>query len=503
MSGDKQRLIQKEKEQTKAYGEYEKDRKEKHAAQIQEIGESSRSDSQTNTVAAKKFPQYIAAITATLSALASGIILGWTSPITSELENGKYHNISISKEEMGWIGSFVTLGAMTMCFPFGIICDLIGRRPALLLLIIPFSVGWSLIVWAKSLLMLYIGRFITGMAAGACCVAAPLYTSEIAQKEIRGTLGSYFQLMVTIGIFFAYVVGKFASPTHYTVICAMVPFVFFILFVFQPESPLYSLKKARVETARNALIRLRGSNYNVDAEIDSIKAVLENSSQNSTSIYESLKRTAAKKALIIALALMFFQQLSGINAIIFYTSDIFKASGTKLDPQTAAIIVGGFQAISTFISSLIVDKLGRRMLLISSDFVMAFAAIFLGLFFTLKDRQLLSTDTLSMLGFLPIVSLCVFVIMFSMGLGPIPWTISGEMFTPELKSFAASSAGTFNWFLAFLVTKFYLELEIEMGGDVMFYIFSLICFIGSLFCYFVVPETKGKTIEQVQKELEG
>lgn len=442
-------------------------------------------------------------ILATLSAFASGVVLGWTSPISKELENGTYHNISINADEMGWIGSFVTLGAMTMCFPFGIICDLIGRRAALLLLIIPFSIGWSLIVWANSLLMLYIGRFITGMAAGACCVAAPLYTSEIAQKEIRGTLGSYFQLMVTIGIFFAYLVGKFASVSQYTVICAMTPFIFFIFFVFQPESPLYSLKKAKVESARNALLRLRGCNYNVDSEIDNIKSVLESSMQSSSSIAESLRKTAFRKAFIIALALMFFQQLSGINAIIFYTSDIFSASGAKIDPKTAAIFVGGFQALATFISSLVVDKLGRRMLLISSDFVMAFAAIFLGLFFTLQDRQLVSTDTLSMLGFLPVVSLCVFVIMFSMGLGPIPWAISGEIFTPEVKSFAASSAGTFNWFLAFLVTKYFLELETDIGVDVMFYVFSIICFCGSLFCYFVVPETKGKTIEEIQKELEG
>lgn len=442
-------------------------------------------------------------ISATLSAFAAGTVLAWTSPISSDLENSKYHNISINKDEMGWIGSFVTLGGLSMCFPYGFICDLIGRRSALLLLILPYSIGWSLIIWAKSLMMLYIGRFITGMAAGACCVAAPMYTSEIAQKEIRGTLGGYFQLMVTVGIFFAYTVGKYASPTHYTIICAMVPFIFFILFVFQPESPLYSLKKAKVETARNALIHLRGPFYDVDAEIDNMKAILEADSQSHLSLSNMFQQKALRRGFIIALALMFFQQLSGINAIIFYTGDIFTASGAKIDPHTATICVGAFQALATFVSSLVVDKLGRRMLLIGSDFVMAFSTIFLGLFFTLKDRHLVSNDTVNILGFLPVVSLCVFVIMFSMGLGPIPWTISGEMFNPKIKSFAAASAGTFNWLLAFLVTKFYLKLEVEIGADVMFYIFSILSFCGALFCYFIVPETKGKTVEQVQKELEG
>lgn len=450
----------------------------------------------------KALPQFVAAITASLAAFASGTVLAWTSSIILVLEGGKYNNISINSDEMGWIGSFVTLGAMCTSFPFGIICDFIGRKAALLILIVPYSIGWSLIIWADSVLMLYFGRFISGMAAGACCVAAPLYISEIAHKSIRGTLGSYFQLMVTVGILFAYIVGKFATPILYTTICSMVPIVFFIVFVFQPESPFYCLKKGQFDSAYKNLNRLRGADYNVTDEIMSLR-LLEESQQSSLSISCSLKRVAGYKAFIIALSLMFFQQLCGINAIIFYTPDIFTASGAKIDPQTATICVGAFQVVATFISSLMVDKLGRRMLLISSEFIMAISTIFLGLFFTLKDRQIIAEDVISVLGFLPVVSLCVFIIMFSMGLGPLPWTICSEIFSPELKSFAISSAVTLNWFLAFLVTKFYLKLELLIGSDVMFYVFSIICFIGTIFCYTFIPETKGKTIEQIQKELDG
>lgn len=450
----------------------------------------------------RSLPQYVAAITASLAAFASGTVLAWTSSIILILEGGHFNNISITSDQMGWIGSFVTLGAMCMSFPFGIICDCIGRKAALLALIIPFSVGWSLIIWADSLLMLYFGRFISGMASGACCVAAPLYINEIAHKSIRGTLGSYFQLMVTVGILFAYVVGKFATPILYTAICAAVPLVFFVFFVFQPESPLYSLKKGQFDKAFKSLSYLRGSGYNVTDEIMSLR-LLEESQQSSLSVSYSLKKAAGYKAYIIALALMFFQQLCGINAIIFYTPDIFASSGAKVDPQFATICVGAFQVIATFISSLIVDKLGRRMLLISSEAIMAVSTLFLGLFFTLKDRQIVADDIVSILGFLPVVSLGIFIIMFSMGLGPIPWTICGEIFSSDLKSFAISSAVTLNWFLAFLVTKFYLKLEMLIGSDVMFYIFSVICFIGTIFCYTFIPETKGKTIEQIQKELEG
>lgn len=402
---------------------------------------------------------------------------------------------------MGWIGSFVTLGAMLTCIPYGMVCDTIGRRGALLLLIIPYSIGWALIIWAKTLLMLYIGRFVTGMAAGACCVAAPLYINEIATKEIRGNLGSYFQLMVTMGIFFAYLIGKFMIPFYYTIVCAVFPFLFFILFVFQPESPFYSIKKRRYNDAQNALTILRGPSYDIDKEMRSIIATVEDNDANNISLYVDLNQTHNLKAYIIVLSLMFFQQFSGINAIIFYTSDIFVISESKLDPKTGAIIVGVFQVIATFISSLFVDKLGRKLLLICSTFVMAFSIIFLGLFFTIKNRQIVSNEFVTTLSFLPLISLSSFIVMFSIGLGPIPWTISGEMFKCNLKSFAAASAGTLNWFLAFLVTKFFLNLKTEIGIDILFYIFGLICFCGSLFIYVCVPETKNKTIDEIQEEL--
>lgn len=429
--------------------------------------------------------------------------MAWTSPISKVLESGGYNNITMKPNEMGWTGSFVTLGAMLTCVPMGIICDLIGRRYALLLLIIPYSVGWSLIIWARSLLVLYIGRFITGMAAGACCVVAPLYTTEIAEKEIRGKLGSYFQLMTTVGIFLAYVVGKFDDPMHYTLVCASIPLVFFLCFFFQPETPVYNLKRGRIEAARNSLLRLRGSAYNVDAELLTMQLELDSLAHTTVPTSSVLEKKASRKALIIALGLMFFQQMSGINAIIFYTGDIFEDAGAKIDVKTAAILVGGFQVVSTFVSSLIIDRLGRKVLLITSGVTMSICTTLLGMYFSLKDHSLVSDHTLAALGFLPIVSLCVFMIMFSLGLGPIPWVIASEICTPEFKSTVTSAGGMLNWFLAFLVTKFYFQLDTAIGGDVMFYIFSVCSISGAVFTYFVIPETKGKSLHQIQDELEA
>ncbi|ENN70162.1 hypothetical protein YQE_00027, partial [Dendroctonus ponderosae] len=165
--------------------------------------------------------------------------------------------------------------------------------------------------------------------------------------------------------------------------------------------------------------------------------------------------------------------------------------------------VGVVQVIATFISSLIVDKFGRKILLIASAFFMAFSGTLLGVFFTLKDRNLVDEQTLQNIGFLPIVSMVIFITVFSLGFGPIPWMASSEIMPPEIKSTASSAAATFNWFLAFIVTRFYNNLASAIGGDVTFYLFAAITLVGCAFVYFVMPETKGKTSQEVQDILSG
>lgn len=449
-----------------------------------------------------QIPQYVAVLSATLSAMSAGIVLAWTSPISNVLEKGDFHHIEMSQGQLGWIGSLVPLGALCTCIPTGFICDKVGRKTTLLSLLIPYSIGWSLIVWSTNLTMLYFGRLFCGIAVGACCVAAPLYISEIAQKEIRGRLGSYFQLMVVTGILYTYILGKYMDPTRYSVMCLCVPVVFFVMFIYQPESPVYYLKKSRYEDARNSLARLRNTEDVAD-ELVRLESSVKETAQAQISIRALLARKAYKKAVVISMSLMFFQQFSGINAVIFYTSTIFGLSGFHFDARSATILVGFFQVIATFISTIIIEKLGRKILLIISDSVMALSTLTLGIYFSLKDHKAVDDATISAIGFLPILALCVYVIVFSLGFGPIPWMISGEIFTSDVKSVTSSVAGALNWFLAFLITKLYLEVQADVGADVVFYFFTVVSLCGTAFVYYVVPETKGKTVEEVQLLLEG
>lgn len=158
------------------------------------------------------------------------------------------------------------------------------------------------------------------------------------------------------------------------------------------------------------------------------------------------------------------------------------------------------QVIATFVSTLVVDKLGRRILLLSSGVVMAICTILMGVYFHLQTNNALIVDNIR---WLPIVCLCVFIVMFSMGYGPVPWLMMGEVFAPDVKGVAGSIAGTTNWVLAFIVTKTFVNLKDALGSAATFWLFSAITLIGVAFVYFIVPETKGKSLTEIQRMIEG
>lgn len=468
---------------------------ENHLGISQQILISNTGDQVLST---NRLVQYIASLASTLGALAAGMTLAWTSSAGADGKNlESLYDIHISKNEFSWISSLVAIGSAVICIPIGILTDMIGRKYSMLLMVVPFSIGWLLIIFAKSVIMFYIGRFITGLSGGAFCVAAPIYTAEIAENEIRGTLGSYFQLLLTTGILLSYILGTFVNMRILSIISALVPLIFFVVFMFMPESPFYYLKKGNEKFARKNLIKLRGIQYNIENELQNQKNALEETNKNSISFWILIKSKTTLKSFIIAYGLMFFQQLSGVNVVIFYTNNIFEKANTGLNSGYSTIIVGVMQVLAVFVSTLIVDRAGRRILLLISIIFLCLTSCTLGVYFYLSENEI----DVNSIKWLPLVSVCIFIIMFNVGFGPLPWMMMGEIFAPEVKGVAASSACLFNWILVFIVTKFFSDLSETIGLAATFWLFAVICLIGTFFVYFIVPETKGKSLEEIQREL--
>ncbi|CAG7831041.1 unnamed protein product [Allacma fusca] len=437
--------------------------------------------------------QFLAAAVATLGAFGLGTVAGWTSPALPSLQNGTTLG-EVDPAIQSWIGSIAPIGACISGPVAGFLVDRIGRKGCMLSMALPFILGWLLIGFAQSVDMILAGRFITGLCGGSFSLAAPVYISEIAQDSIRGTLGSALQLMINVGVLFTYVVGKYVEWNELAFICASIPAVFLILMIFMPESPRLLVSQGKTYKATKSLRWLRGATITeqVTEELENVKKSVE---ENTPGSFFMLFRKSIIIPLSISLALMFFQQWNGNNAVIFYTVDIFIDAGSDLDPNISAIIIGAVQVVASIISSILMDKAGRRILLMISGVAMTISLIILGIFFLKKSDP----DLGESIGWLPLACLISFIVAFSIGFGPIAWLMQGEILPPNVKGMASALATAFNWLNTFVVTKVFENIKSSIGTEWCFWVFGIAAGLGTIFVYFVVPETKGKSLDEIQE----
>lgn len=265
--------------------------------------------------------QYIAALSASLGAFCAGNILGWTSPAAPGLLQ-EIQYFPITSDEWSWIASIYNVGCSFSCLFVGYLMNKFGRKNTMLGLVVPLMVGWILLTFAKNFSMLLCGRFILGLGGGAFYITCPQYTSEIAEKEIRGVLGSFLQLLISIGVLFVYIVGAITSVYWTNIICGLCPLIFAIIFSFMPESPFYLIMKNREEDAKNALKWLRDEGYDVENEMREWKENFKGDDQK-ISLKEALKERSSVIALVIGFGLLYFRHMSCIIPILFYATTIF------------------------------------------------------------------------------------------------------------------------------------------------------------------------------------
>ncbi|KAH9633267.1 hypothetical protein HF086_000866 [Spodoptera exigua] len=392
--------------------------------------------------------------------------MGWTSPVNLKLQANDTTNPvgnPITKEEEAWIGSLLTVGAIFGPFLGGFAASKIGRKWGLLSTAIPLFVGWILIAATNNVGMIYGGRIFWGLAVGMLFTISPMYCAEIATDDSRGALGSFLQAFITLGYLLIYGIG---------------PYVSYMVIAYVGDR----------EAAASCLAKIRGrSHEGVQAELDLMAADV-NASLEKTATVADVFRGSNFKAFYISCALVFFQQFSGINAVLFYMTNIFEAANSSLDSAIATIIIGVVQVIASCITPLVVDRLGRRILLLISA---SGTAIGLG------------SPVVNSIGFLPILSLVLFIVTYCWGLGPLPWAVMSELFPIEVKAIASPIATAFCWVLSFLITRYFSAIASGLGMGGTFFIFGACCVAAFFFTLFLVPETKGKSFQEIQDILSG
>lgn len=373
--------------------------------------------------------------------------------------------------------------------------DKIGRKEILVFNIVPFCLGWFIISYASTVLELIIGRFICGFACGVVSVTVPMYCVEISTANVRGILGSAFQGFLVIGSLLSVVIGLYVNWSVLAMISAAVVIVGVICFLAMPESPRWFLAKGKLKAAIYVMEKLHGKQAEVEQECNAIYNELQGQPKGLLS-FEECRNPAVYKPTVIVFFLMFFQQFSGANSVLFYSSSIFETSKAFMDPKKATVILGAVQVIATLIGNVTVDKLGRKVLLIASGILMAFSLIFLGSYYYKSSFDLTFRNSY---GWIPLISLIIFIIAFSIGYGSIPWLLAAEMVPVRARSTVSGIATIANGLFAFIVTKTFSALVQLLHDYGTFWFYSSVSILGTVFVILMLPETKGKKLEEIEK----
>lgn len=401
---------------------------------------------------------------------------------------------------MSWVGGIMPLAALAGGIIGGPLIEKFGRRMTILATAPPFALAWLLIACATDIWYVLSGRALSGLCVGIATLSLPVYLGETLQSEVRGTLGLLPTALGNIGILVVFSTGMYLDWRALAYIGAALPIPFFLLTLLIPETPHWQVAHGNEQGARKSLQWLRGGNeLEVAAELKNIVSTIEseNISKNIT-ILDLFKRNNLKP-LLISLGLMLFQQFSGINAVIFYTVMIFKDAGSSVDENLCTIIVGFVNFGATFLATVLIDRLGRKVLLYISGIAMTITLITLGGFFYVKH---IGTDV-STIGWLPLACFVIYVVGFSLGFGPVPWLMMGEILPSKVRGTAASVATSFNWLCTFLVTKTFTDMLVVMGTYGAFWLFGTVCVIALFFVFFFVPETQGRSLEDIELSMRG
>lgn len=439
------------------------------------------------------------------SACISGIGFGacetWTSPALPYLKSKK-SEFPVSVVQGSWIASLFSLGGIFGYLIYPLLVNRIGRKNSLLLFSMPQIIGWLTTIFAKNYYTLYISRMISGIGYCSSLGLLVIYLGEIADKDIRGILLFIIKISYDIGILVVAVTGAFLSYHGMNCVMLSLPILFLVTFLFMPETPYYYLLRGDDKKAINTLMRLQGLNNSdsVKVEIERMKqATLNNQNSKENSLWKLFRVKKHRKALIIALCADITKVFSGYFAILTYTQTIFNYNKSSLDPKYATIIMVVVKIISGLVASQLIESVGRRILVIFSGI---FASISLAIVATFYYLQYLHVSYLPMITWLPLLGLTSFEVFCAFGVSPMPFVLLGELFPTDVKGPATACVTIITEFLLFMVTFGFEVLNKAEGIYTSFAIYAVCCFIGSLTLFFVMPETKGRNLEEIQHILE-
>lgn len=426
-----------------------------------------------------------------------GLLFGYDTAVIAGVIGYLQKKFELSPVMTGWAASSAIWGCVFGAMGAGYLSDTFGRKKVLIVTAILFIISSIGAMVPTNLTQFLIARFIGGLGIGAASMLSPLYISEIAPSKSRGTLVSLYQLAIVIGINLIYFVNlkiaSFGDETwnietgwRYMLGSGAIPaFLFLVLLFTVPESPRWLVKRNRDEEASDTLTKVNGEEEG-KIVLQEIKSSLNHESGTLSELFTSRLRPA----LIVGIILALFSQITGINAIIYYAPEIFKSVGFGAESALfQTVLIGAINTIFTFVALWLIDKAGRKTLLIWGLAGMIICLFAVGLCF---QYNLTGGPWL-------IIFILGFIACFASSLGPIPWVLLSEIFPTKIRGVAMSFCTVILWVGVLAITQFTPVLLEEIGGAFTFWIFMINAVFLFWFVLAKVPETKQRTLEEIEK----
>ena len=463
-----------------------------------------------------------------IGGLISGLGLGYSSPVQSELFESK----ALDNTTFPLFSSLYNLGGAVGSIMSLFTVDLLGRKFSIYLSLAGFQIGWLLIAMVgMNQYSLIIGRIISGLGMGMCTAVTPTYLAEISPPKLRGFFGSFFQLFIASGIFIMFVLGValdkvsiyFEKASHYLhfhnfiylalFVCIIVAIQSILLYLLYP-SPHWLLSKSMDVKANRVFAYYWGYSERTNTEISQIFNRVKYTGGNSM---RSLLLPEVFLPCLLGCVIMLFQQLTGVNAFVFYQSSILETSllSYNLSGNVAALVPSFVQVAFTLVASVFVDKFGRKILLILSSIGMGLSTVGLGIHSVLisdpalyqnctfaKDPMVSQTPCL-VLGWVAILIVCVFFVCFSLGWGPVPWIVISEITNVRWKNLTMGIIVFSSWFSSFLVTLLFPYYASRLPDYYAFFTFFLMCIVSIFIVAIFLPETRKKTLMEIENLFGG
>ncbi|HYB80214.1 MAG TPA: sugar porter family MFS transporter [Mycobacterium sp.] len=424
-----------------------------------------------------------------LTAASVGVIYGYDLSIIAGAQLFVTKDFGLVTRQQELLTTMVVIGQIAGALGAGALANAIGRKKSVVLMLVAYATFALLGALSVSLPMLLTARFLLGLTIGVSIVVVPVYVAESAPAAVRGSLLTAYQLAIVTGLIVGYLTGYLLAGTHswrWMLGLATVPATLLLpLLIRMPDTARWYLLKGRVDDARRALLRVEPT-ANVDEELAEIGRAL---SEGSGGFSEMLRRPYLR-ATVFVITLGFLIQITGINAIIYYSPRIFEAMGFTgnfaLLALPALVQVAGLAAVCT--SLLLVDRLGRRPILLSGIAMMIAADVVLLVVFA----QGLGSAIFGFAGVL------LFIIGYTLGFGSLGWVYASESFPSRLRSIGSSMMLTSNLVANAIVAAVFLTLLHSLGGARTFAVLALLAAVAFGFVYRYAPETKGRQLEEIR-----